>query len=67
MERLELFEKDRGEDRRASHDEELGDDSFVTVSSPASSPEKGQSIQTTKVAVRALAQMVPTSSSFLGI
>jgi hypothetical protein len=68
MNRLELFEKERDEElRRASRDEDLGDVSLVTTSSAASSTEKDEGIQFAKVAVRASAQIVPTTPSFLGM
>jgi hypothetical protein len=63
MERLEIFGKERDEElKQAKKDEEQGDISTVTSSSLASTPETEQSVQVAKVAVRAVARVVPTSA-----
>jgi hypothetical protein len=64
MERLELFEKDA---EWVSKDEDLGDASSATVSSPSTSPERGEKIHFAKVAVRAVAQIVPSTPALLGV
>lgn len=71
MERLEQIGKERDvelETARRMEDEaeSTTDISVSMMSSPGSSPEKEQSIQVAKVAVRASAQMVSATPSFLG-